>query len=274
MDKLNKILMRLLTLGFRSTNILTYYTLLAKLGIDYLKNGNKKQGYLFDLAKDLCEKNINFKVYGVKLSLEPCFWPPLYSLFISTSEPVSFKYFLEFVKDGGVVVDVGANVGIYSLIAAKYAERVFAIEANPEIIPILNYNITLNDFKNVTVINKAVSDSEGKVKLYLGKAHEVSSILPSFMEGYTYSKYVEVESTTLDNLLSGVSVNLLKIDVEGAEVNVLRGAKETLKKAKRIIIEVRNNTEQKVLDILKQNNFEIVTIEEGTKNIIAEKSES
>ncbi|WP_162000419.1 FkbM family methyltransferase [Sulfolobus sp. E11-6] len=207
--------------------------------------------------------------------MEPCYYPPYYSLLISVNEPTTLKYFMKFAKDGGIVVDVGANVGIYSLIAAKYAEKVFAIEPNPELIDAIRKNVELNGFKNVIIVNKAINDSEEKVRLYLSKVREVSSIVPSIMKEYKYDKYIEVEATTLDKLLFDVnSINLIKIDVEGAEVNVLRGASETLKKTKRIIVEVRKDyTEEQALEMLKKNNFKIDKEEifGNTKNIIAEK---
>jgi len=101
----------------------------------------------------------------------------------------------------------------------------------------------LNECSNVTVVPKAISDRRGYAKLKIPKAAEKrfipgrSSIVWDYKEAFE----VEVEMDTLDSVLEEVgvdSIDILKIDVEGAEGLVVRGAEKTLKKAKAVLIEI------------------------------------
>ena len=143
-----------------------------------------------------------------------------------------------------VFVDVGAYMGLYTVWACRRARRVISIEPNPAALAYLKVNIALNECSNVTVVPKAISDRRGYAKLKIPEAAEKgfipmhSSIVWDYKEAFE----VEVETDTLDSVLEEVgvdSVDILKIDVEGAEGLVVRGAKKTLKEAKAVLIEIR-----------------------------------
>ena len=173
-------------------------------------------------------------------------------------------------------VDVGANIGVHSLkVAHDYKDKsvnIIAIEAHPETYHALLKNIECNNFKNIRGINKAVSDHKGTVTLYENREydkitgsshlhHHLSSILNTFNE----NSALQVECDTLDNILANNKVDVMKIDIEGAEVLALKGATNTLKKLRKIIVEIHGNNFEQVKHILENHGLELEIIG-GTKS--------
>jgi FkbM family methyltransferase len=148
-------------------------------------------------------------------------------------------------KEGDVVVDVGAHIGRYTIVASKQVGqngKVIAIEADPSNFEILNRNIELNRLTNVTTLNYAAFSKEAKIKLYL-PAGDIFTKYNTVMSDWIWvkpdDKFVEVNGNTLDNLVHETEirqVNWIKIDVEGAEFEVLRGAHNLLLNNKNIVL--------------------------------------
>jgi len=152
-------------------------------------------------------------------------------------------------KPGDTVVDVGAHIGLYSLIAAKRvgpSGKVIAIEPDPENCNLLHRNIELNKLTNVTILERAAFSSNSKLKLYLpGKERGFTKLGTIMANRAMTENFLEIDATTLDHLMlmQGMTqVNWIKIDVEGAELEVLKGATVTLSVSKDIalLIEVHN----------------------------------
>lgn len=152
---------------------------------------------------------------------------------------------LKDIGDESVFVDIGAHVGHYALRAAKAGARVIAIEADPDTAGRLRENAVLNDLL-VDVRNVAAWDEETTLTLVrqAGDGHGendgtnyVRTDVPEFEreEAETFS----VPASTMDFQLEGVHhVDTIKIDVEGADLHVLRGLKETLRvHGPRLVIE-------------------------------------
>ncbi len=166
----------------------------------------------------------------------------------------------------GVVVDVGANVGGYTVRACKRADLVVAIEPQPEVFEVLRWNVEHNCPGNVVLVRKAVADRSGKtvlrIPIYRGSIDSgTASIMPDYeppgSKGY---QEVEVEVDTLDNILGELGIDridFLKVDVEGAEKLVVRGAMNILSRTSRIMIEIRPGNED-VLDILGRLGFKVI----------------
>lgn len=137
------------------------------------------------------------------------------------------------IKNGDVVLDIGANIGYYTLIFAKLVGnkgRVFAFEPEPFNFSLLEKNIEINNYKNVIIENTAVSDKNGEIKLYLSKKKTgMHRIYPSHLIS---SDFVNVKMISSDDYFHnhkyGKKISFLKIDVEGSELGVLRGMKEIL----------------------------------------------
>ncbi|MGE0600065.1 MAG: FkbM family methyltransferase [Dehalococcoidia bacterium] len=133
------------------------------------------------------------------------------------------------LKPGDVFYDVGANVGFFSLLAARQvgqAGRVFAFEPLPEIGASLVKNAGLNGFDTIQLLPYAVADRDGRANLQT-TSHPGGATLEGFGTPGDRTGTVSVGVRTLDGLLgSGIisKPNVIKIDVEGAEAAVLRGA--------------------------------------------------
>ena len=135
------------------------------------------------------------------------------------------RRFFEAVPQGGVVWDLGAHVGFYTLLAAKKAKYVLAIEPLAENAAYLDEHLRLNHILNVNVLKWAVCDTSGTGRFSPGHSTSMGKIAASGV--------VEVRLFTLNTLVNCYPPPaLLKIDVEGAEFKVLRGGLEYLKASK------------------------------------------
>jgi FkbM family methyltransferase len=196
-------------------------------------------------------------------------------------------------KDGGIVVDVGAHYGRYTPIAAKRIGpkgKVIAIEADPKNFDMLNKNIKLNELlENVITLNYAASSNKSKVKLSIPEKKSGHTIYSSIITSRAPTeKFIEVNANTLDDILyeNGIlveEVNWIKIDVEGAELEVLKGATNVLSKSKdsALLIEIHDVENGKtlyepIMDLLNNYNFkkEFEKIyESGERHLIVRKQQ-
>ncbi len=170
----------------------------------------------------------------------------------------------------GVFIDIGANIGKFSIILGRRSRekiKVISIEPHPKNFKILTKNIELNKLDNVVVVNAACSDSKGYLDLYLDEADTGGH---SIIKGDNFPKMgvrsIRVKTEKLDNIVKRQKiekVNLIKVDVEGAEATVLMGAKKILKKSHpKIIFEAWNKEKlEKVKKVLKPFKYEFKEID-------------
>lgn len=151
-------------------------------------------------------------------------------------EEATTELFKKIVKKGDVVVDLGANIGYFTLLAAKIVGeegRVYAFEPEPRNFKYLGKNIELNGYNNIVPVHKAVSDRSGKTKLFIC-SYDTGHHTINQYEGIRVQKpnlieekevYVEIETTTLDEFFEKreQSISVIKMDVEGAEMLALSG---------------------------------------------------
>ena len=162
-------------------------------------------------------------------------------------------YKFETKNEEPVIYDCGANIGLSCLYFKNIFpnSRIKAFEADPHIVQILSSN--LKNLKNVEVIDKAVwIDSEG-VEISLEGADAASV--------YGSENKVKVDSVSLNKLIENEKrIDMLKIDIEGAETDVIKDCRESLYKAENIFIEYHSFLRQLqdldvILNTLKENNF-------------------
>ena len=138
---------------------------------------------------------------------------------------------------GGVLVDVGAHVGHWTVRLAGQAAKVIAVEPDPATVGVLIENCILNGLGNVTVVEAAAWDSDEMLRLEdpLGRERSgTNRTLPG--DGGT------VRGRTLDDILAGEDeIRLVKIDVEGADLHALRGLRETLARCQPAMIVERHD---------------------------------
>ena len=144
---------------------------------------------------------------------------------------INDDYNISRIKLGMVIMDVGAHIGTFTLLTSKIVGekcKIIAIEPEPQNYKQLIENIKLNNFLNVNPLNIALGDYNGFGKLYISYSSQCHSLL--IKEDKISS--IEVPLKTLDNLLEELNlkkIDIIKIDTEGSELSVLKGAEKTLK---------------------------------------------
>jgi FkbM family methyltransferase len=148
-------------------------------------------------------------------------------------EPEVCAFFRDRLFPGGVVFDVGANIGHFTLLAAKHVGslgHVHAFEPSPKEFRKLASNVVLNQFANVTLNQTAICDRTGTIAFHL--CEDGLGLYNSLAKSiHPTAVTIIVPCTTIDDyvVLHGIrKVDLVKIDVEGAEPMVLRGASTLL----------------------------------------------
>lgn len=135
------------------------------------------------------------------------------------------------LKPGSVFVDVGANIGYYPRMASRLvgpAGHVYAVEPQPPAIELLRANLA--GLANATLLPLAMGEAEGEVDFFVRERGDLSSLEPTNeLDPGIATTAVKVRMSTLDRELAAAKrVDLVKIDVEGFELQVLRGARETI----------------------------------------------
>lgn len=199
----------------------------------------------FQICNNFLKKSVNSKILslpnlpkGKILIKETGDYPPLIEIYLQNS------YDKDIIKNGMNVIDIGAHIGSYTILAAEKignTGKVIAIEPEPKNYSRLIENIKINNFQNVLPLKIALSDHKGPEKLYIGylSGHHSLKQRPLF-HSKKNTPFTKVEVKTLDALLSEINfkkIDIIKIDTEGTEMPILRGAEKTLK----------NNPEAKII---------------------------
>jgi FkbM family methyltransferase len=198
-------------------------------------------------------------------------------------EPNELTFISERLSAGMRFVDVGASEGFYSLIASRLVGpqgRVFAFEPSPRERARLQRNIAINNLANVSVFDCALADEEGQARFLVAEAeHNGLNTLGAFAyDGVACAEQLSVRVRQLDGILKSsgtTTVDMIKIDVEGAELRVLKGALDTLKRFRpTILMELlesalrkQNTSSDEVLDFLKNIGYRIWTFDDSTGRI-------
>ncbi|MFA5084207.1 MAG: FkbM family methyltransferase [Candidatus Paceibacterota bacterium] len=157
----------------------------------------------------------------------------VFGYWLGTYEWEKQKLFETRVETGDIVYDVGAHAGFYTLLAAELVGekgRIFSFEPNPRNIVYLKKHIRLNNYKNIEVFETAASEKTG--------SHFFSAEENSFYGKISKDGRLEVKTVALDDLIGKGKLlppDVIKIDVEGAELAVLRGAAGILRKYRPVL---------------------------------------
>ena len=145
-------------------------------------------------------------------------------------ERYTTELFKKCLEKGMVVVDIGAHIGYYTLIAADIvgeSGKVFAFEPDPYNYSLLIKNVEVNGYKNIIPIQKAVSNKVGITRLFLFLG---ASGWHSIYEVPGWRKSIEIETVTLDEFFENEKIGIIKMDAEGAEMAILQGMKKQIEK--------------------------------------------
>ena len=223
-----------------------------------------------------------FRAYGREVTLAPAgpagnrfymrLQPMADSAFIvGEYEPGCVRALREHLPKGSVCVDVGANVGYFSILMSQIVGKqgqTIAFEPMPETVEVLRENIEVNHLENVVVVAAAASDESGSVEILsdaTDRATKTASMVGYHVEGQVQKTVVR--SIRLDDYFDGSMrlPSLIKIDVEGAELMALKGARETIAKANPIlIVEIHgwgSARSQEVMNLLSELGYRTRIVE-------------
>lgn len=184
-------------------------------------------------------------------------------------EPLTTQWFR--VRKDDVVVDVGAHIGRYTLMAATRGAKVIAIEPDPSNFVLLRTNVNLNGLSNVVLLPQAMTSRPSTLWLSLAGSTNtgVSSVSAEGVgepSNVRAEREVQVRGETLDRLVETHKlhrIDWLKIDVEGHEVAVLEGGGTALGITRRLVLEVSDQTSERCRRIVHARGFRLVAIEAG-----------
>ena len=194
-------------------------------------------------------------------------------------EPHVVRLFLKLLKKGNNVLDIGANIGYFSLIASRLvgpSGKIYSFEPTPFTFNKFNKNITLNSYANIRVYKKAVSDKSGNASFKIPTGTVKNSGRASLRDIEENNSTVEVKTITLDSILNEIEpIHLIKMDIEGAEAMALKGMINLIKRDQPIFIMELSDYYLKqlgesasyVLDFYRQQAYKIFIAGEEIKEI-------
>jgi FkbM family methyltransferase len=192
------------------------------------------------------------------------------TMYLGLFEPRETRLLHKLLASGDTVIDVGAHIGWFTTLAARAvgdAGRVIACEPYPANATMLKSNLAQNNCRNVRVMEVALGDQRGTITLATaGDSGGVTAL------DWARSGPAEVPMTTLDTVAAGLgAVTLIKVDVEGWEAHVLRGAARTLMHTKYVLIEINpqalrkgGSSPDEIFGLLQRAGFtKFATLAEG-----------
>jgi FkbM family methyltransferase len=177
-------------------------------------------------------------------------------LFRERYEPL-LEYGHKFILPTDTIIDGGANQGIFSLAFASLSQKIkiFSVEPFKYCHEILKKNLKINLFKNITIIPKVLSNKIASHQLDYSKSNVSASIVRDFGGDKTLTIY----STTIDEIVSKYKlkkIDLIKLDIEGAELAALQGGSKSIKKfIPKIVLECNNYEYKKIYKFLKKFKY-------------------
>lgn len=184
-------------------------------------------------------------------------------------EPELYEFVKTIIGEFDLVLDIGANVGIFSVYAAKAntTAKIFSFEPSGEAFARLNQNIRANNLQNVTTYNVAVADKTGFLTFYEPEGHLTNgSLEANFASQYDREPRkrmaIAISGNLFEELMKDAKSILVKIDTEGAEAYVLRGLKEVIARHRpHLILEVLKDYEDQLNAVeFLQEQYEFYSI--------------
>jgi FkbM family methyltransferase len=168
---------------------------------------------------------------------------------------------------GAVFYDIGANLGFFALLAAHLTGlnegRVYAFEATPDNAEAIRANAELNQVGNVEVVAKAVAAHSGRGRLQVVDDQSWSKLAEYGEHPYT-EQIIDVELVAIDDLVSGGGLPppaMVKIDVEGAEIAVLEGMRDTIERHRPAIVCELHGTHQEFVSVMRRHGYRVINLE-------------
>ena len=172
------------------------------------------------------------EINGRKMHLDP---HDSLRLSIKEYSPFHQKLMDNEIEEGDVVLDLGANIGFWTLFFAQKVGKqgkVFAFEPEPSNVELLKKNVLINNYDNVIIEQKAVSNKTEKLKLFLSYETTDHRIYDPSGD----RDFVEIDSIRLDDYFTNfpTEINFIKSNIQGADFSAIQGLSEVIKKSKKI----------------------------------------
>jgi FkbM family methyltransferase len=175
--------------------------------------------------------------FGFKIKIDPTFDKNIENVIYERGvyELGTVSVLQKFLKEGNTFIDVGANIGFLSLAGAAVVGKegkVIAFEPQPETFQLLEENVKMNSFSQIQLNQFALGEEEGEAIIYSEEENRGGASITNKRS----EKGVSIQLNRLDDIELGSKVDMIKIDVEGFEWEVLKGARQTILRDKPILI--------------------------------------
>lgn len=193
-------------------------------------------------AKSAPTQSIEKVRFGIKLSLNLQEYLQSWIYVFGAYELPTVKFIRSYLRPGDTAIDVGGQIGYLSLVMATSADRavsVLSFEPEHDNIRRFRTNVSLNQLRNIELIEQAAASSVGTLKLYLSADSNAGTHSTIRDNENVSDKFIEIPCTTIDHEVLNRSlerVDLIKIDVEGGEIDVIKGALNTLSTLRPVVI--------------------------------------
>ncbi len=245
-----------------------------------LPAGINRRFFPIQWAKKFIIKRL--KADFVEIDGHKMFLDPQDSLLLSIRgeyEPFETALIKQLVKPGQVVLDIGANIGYYTLIIARQvgdAGHVFAFEPDPTNFGVLKKNVEINGYTNVTLVQKAVSNTTGRLNLYVRDDHYGDHRIYDPGDG---RQAVRVDVIRLDDFFADDPrrIDFIKMDIQGAEKGAVEGMTALLKGQAGLSMLTEfwptglmgfGTTPKAYLDLLLAQGFELFEVDEEKEAVL------
>lgn len=219
------------------------------------------------LAIAMRRRDVVVRRQGVKMRAKVGSGQGLYCAVAGTSYEPEMNYFLNLMKPGDTFIDVGANIGCFSLHACRCVRphgSVYAFEPLQANFDMLNSNIRLNRAANIRPFQVALSDREGRFTMHVPSRESSASLV--YTEGV-------VNTETLDGFCARHGVKdpqFIKVDIEGGELGFLQGAEQILRRSNPAVLfeSMHSGPEFPERSFLRSIGFELYRVDGRATNIL------
>ena len=239
--------------------------------------GQRLEGFWLSLLSRLAGDYVWVDVDGLRFYGSAKHQTYLHRLVRGSFEPFKMELFKEAIKPQMVVVDVGAYVGYHTVLASRLSGpqgKVYAFECDPRNYRFLVHNVKLNNCTNVAATPRAVGDKAGVMTFSL----EEDPATSNFGHHGARALLSEVECASLDEMLGGQPVDVVKMSIQGGECRALQGMEKTLARQAKVLLFVECSpatlrhagaSVDALLGQLHQLGFSVQVIDENERRLKA-----
>ncbi len=174
--------------------------------------------------------SVDLRIWGLKMRLNPRGNISEQKLYTSPKgfDPMELRFMQQFLAQGGVFFDIGANAGVYSFwahVCSNGRAKIISFEPDAEMRRRIDFNVAINEIETIKVLPYALSDRDGLTEFYVNEGQRGTNSLERPTEGIAKRRQIQVQMRTLLTVINEQAISnidVMKIDIEGHEPPVLR----------------------------------------------------